>query len=259
MNDSSTKLPAVLTTAATILAVSFSSSLLAAASWKNGDRIFGQSNDGYWYPGKITSIHAKGYNVKYDANSNVVNALKVAAYSWRTGSQLQCTMEGAGSRYFSGKILTTEAYSVFRIRFDNGHTQYRRSSSCRFSGTPYIAVSKPIVQYSPPPPGGNNRKFNPGEAVLAYHSGFWYPATITAVRTQDYSIKFSGGLVSNHQESYLSRIVWGQGSRVQCDSKTDSGQTYYNAQVEAINNRDIWVIYNNGVRENFTHGYCRSK
>jgi len=259
MTYSSTQSATLLAVATIISAFSYSSPLFAESSWKKGDRIFAQSGDGFWYPGNISSLHAKGFNVKYDANNNVVNAIKIAPYSWKPGSQLQCTMEGAGSGYFNGKILITDAYSVFQVRFDHGNTQYRRSSSCRYLGTPYTPAPKQTAQYSPPPPGGNNRKFNAGDAVLAYHTGYWYPAKITAVRVEDYGIKFGGGLEANHRESHLSRIVWGQGSRIQCDSKTDSGQKYYNAQVEAINNKDIWIIYTNGVRETLTHGYCRSK
>jgi hypothetical protein len=203
---------------ATVLICSLSYSLtgLAQSSWNKGDRIFGQSGDGKWYPGRIAGSNSKHYKVKYDANNNIVNAKKVARYTWKTGSKLQCTINGAGNTYFRGTILSTHEYSVFKVQFDRGNVQLRRSSDCIYDGTPYIPAPKRTQQYSPPPPGGSSHKFNAGDTVLAYHTGYWYPATITAVRVRDYAIKFDGGFKSNHTESHLSRMVWRQGSRILC-------------------------------------------
>ncbi|NRA21904.1 MAG: hypothetical protein HRU05_15635 [Oceanospirillaceae bacterium] len=231
---------------------------LAQGSWSKGDRVFGQAGDGNWYPGRITSLNSSRYQVKFDANRDSVTTYKVAPYNWRTGSKLQCTLDGGGNAYFRGKIINTLDNIAFQVRFDRGNVQNRRISSCRYDGTPYVAAPKKIQQYNPPP-RGNSRKFNAGEEVLAYHTGFWYPATITAVRIENYDIQFKGGLKANHRESSISRLAWRQGSQVQCNSKTVANKNYFAARVEAINNKDIWVIYNNGARETLEHGRCRSK
>ncbi|MCJ8339192.1 MAG: tudor domain-containing protein [Pseudomonadales bacterium] len=245
---------------AIICALSYTLPALALSSWSKGDRVFGLAGNGKWYPGRITGSYSTYYKVKYDINNSSVNAKKVAQYTWETGSKLQCTIKGAGNTYFRGKILSTHEYNIFQIKFDRGNVQYRRSSDCIYDGTPYIPAPKITQQYSPPPPGGSSHKFNAGDAILAYHTGYWYPATITAVRVRDYAIKFNGGLESNYNESHLSRMVWRQGSRILCKSKTDStNKKYYTATVEAINNSDIWVIYSNNARESMVHGKCRSK
>lgn len=245
---------------AIICALSYTLPALAQSSWSKGDRVFGQAGNGKWYPGRITGSYSTYYKIMYDTNTASVNAKKVARYTWKTGSKLQCTIKGAGNTYFRGKILSTHEYSVFNVQFNRGNVQLRRSSDCIYDGTPYIPAPKRTQQYSPPPPGGNSRKFNAGDSILAYYSGYWYPATITAVRVGDYGIIFDGGKKIDYTESYISRMVWREGSRILCKSKTDStNKKYYTATVEAINNSKIWVIYSNDARESMVRGKCRSK
>jgi len=242
-----------------ICCLGYSLTGLAQSSWGKGDRIFGQSGDGKWYPGRITGSNSKYYKVLYDTNNKSVNAKNIARYTWKTGSKLQCTIKGADNTYFRGKILSTHEYSIFKVQFDRGNVQLRRSSDCIYDGTPYIPAPKITQQYSPPPPGGNSYKFNAGDSILAYHTGYWYPATITAVRVNDYGIVFDGGKKINYTESHISRMVWREGSRILCKSKLDSTNKYYTATVEAINKSKIWVIYANDVRESMVRGRCRSK
>ncbi|GAC18263.1 hypothetical protein GARC_1283 [Paraglaciecola arctica BSs20135] len=247
----------------TICALILAFPLLAQNSWSVGDRIFGQAGDGNWYSGYITQIHSKGYKVKYDVNGKtIVNAKKIAPYTWKVGSSIRCKIQGGGNDYYRGKLISANQYNQFDVHFDRGNIEPTWSSSCIYDGTPFIPAPKTnrVDQYSPPPPGSSSRKFGPGEAVLAYHTGYWYPAKIMAVQIQDYAIKFSGGLEMNYVESHLSPVVWRQGSPVECTGKGKSAKSqYYKATVEAINNSEIWVIFSNNVRQTLIHGKCRSK
>lgn len=103
-----------------------------ALAYDKGDRIIGQWEDGFWYPGTVVEVKDKVLTVEFDAGEKKdINVEQIAQIDWASGVKLECKWPYDEKNY-PGTLVERNGEKV-RIVFDDGDKANLTVGKCRQS------------------------------------------------------------------------------------------------------------------------------
>jgi hypothetical protein len=84
-----------------------------------GDRVWAQDVDDFWYPAKITTLNDDQVRVQFlDGPERMLTPERVKAFAAKVGDAVHCRFKG-GQQYFSGRVERVQGEEV-EIAYDDG-------------------------------------------------------------------------------------------------------------------------------------------
>lgn len=100
-------------------------------SFNTGDHVLVKNEDGYWYPGRISSINTSSITVKLEnGKTSKVSKDLVHPYDWKIGQRANCNWKLEGT-YYWGMISKFLPDGSFWIVYDDGDLEKTTLEHCR--------------------------------------------------------------------------------------------------------------------------------